>query len=275
MSMSTPLLITAAICGAELTREHTPYLPLSPEELAAEAEACAKAGAQVIHLHVRDAEGKPSQDPAIFDKALKLIRERCDVLVQFSTGGAVTATAEERLAPVRQVKPGPDFVTFSLGTMNFGAEVFYNPQPMLDTFAKAFAEEGLKPEIEIFDAGMIDTLKRMIKKGLIQTPAHVDLVLGVPGGMAGNLRNLMFLLESLPEGTSWTVSGVGASQLPLTVHALALGGHVRVGLEDNIYYRKGELSEGSAPLVARIARIAKEMDRPLATLPQAREILRL
>jgi 3-keto-5-aminohexanoate cleavage enzyme len=273
--MSTPLLITAAICGAELTREHTPYLPLTPEELAAEAEACAKAGAQVVHLHVRDAAGKPSQDPAIFERTLKLIRERCDVLVQFSTGGAVTATAEERLAPIREVKPGPDFVTFSLGTMNFGDEVFYNPQPMLDTFAKAFAEEGLKPEIEIFDAGMIDTLKRMIKKGLIQTPAHVDLVLGVPGGMAGNLRNLMFLLESLPEGTSWTVSGVGASQLPLTVHALALGGHVRVGLEDNIYYRKGELSEGSAPLVARIARIAKEMDRPLATLQQAREILHL
>jgi 3-keto-5-aminohexanoate cleavage enzyme len=273
--VSTPLVITAAICGAELTREHTPYLPLSPEELAAEATACAEAGARVVHLHVRDEAGRPSQDPAIFAKTLKLIRERCDVIVQFSTGGAVTATADERLAPVRELSPGPDFVTFSMGTMNFGNEVFYNPQPMLDTFAKAFTEAKLKPEFEIFDAGMLDTLKRMIKKGQVQTPVHCDLVLGVPGGMAGNLRNLMFLLESLPEGATWTVSGVGAAQLPLTVHALALGGHVRVGLEDNIYYRKGELSEGSAPLVARIARIAKEMDRPLATVQQARGILGL
>jgi 3-keto-5-aminohexanoate cleavage enzyme len=273
--MSTPLLITAAICGAELTREHTPYLPLTPEELAAEAEACAKAGAQVVHLHVRDAAGKPSQDPAIFERTLKLIRERCDVLVQFSTGGAVTATAEERLAPIREITPGPDFVTFSLGTMNFGNEVFSNPQPMLDTFAKAFAEANLRPEFEIFDAGMLDTLKRMIKKGQVTAPYHCDFVLGVPGGMAGNLRNLMFLLDNLPDGATWTVSGVGAAQLPLTVHALALGGHVRVGLEDNIYYRKGELSEGSAPLVARIARIAKEMDRPLASVQQAREILHL
>ncbi|MBC7544619.1 MAG: 3-keto-5-aminohexanoate cleavage protein [Candidatus Sericytochromatia bacterium] len=273
--MSSPLVITAAICGGELTRDDTPHLPLTPEELATEATACAAAGAQVIHLHVRDAAGVPSQDPAIFDRTLRLIRERCDALVQFSTGGAVTATAEERLAPVLQVDPGPDFVTFSLGTMNFGRDVFYNAVPLMETFAKTFLVRGFKPEIEIFDAGMLDTLKRFIKKGLITLPAHVDFVLGVPGGMAASLRNLLFLVESLPDGCTWTVAGVGAAQLTLGAHGIALGGHVRVGLEDNIYFRKGELSQGSAPLVARMARIAHELDRPLATVQQTRQLLHL
>lgn len=273
--MKSPLIITAAICGAELSREDTPYLPITPEELATEAAACAAAGAQVIHLHVRNPDGSPSQDPAIYAETIRLIRERCEVLVQISTGGAVGMSAEERLAPAVQLDPPPDFVTFSLGTLNFGSDVFSNPPPLLETFAKTFAEQSLQPEIEIFDAGMVDTLKRMLKKGLLTTPLHVDFVLGVPGGMAGTLRNLVFLIESLPEGCSWTVAGVGASQLPMAMHAIALDGHVRVGLEDNIYYRKGELSQGSAPLVARVARVAAEVERPLATLAQARQILHL
>ena len=162
-----------------------------------------------------------------------------------------------------------------MGTMNFGSDIFENSELTIETIAKAIQEYGIMPELEIFDCGMMETANRLIKNGCIQEKFHVDFVLGVAGGMGGDVNNLVLLVNRLNSGQSWSVAGAGRFQLPFTAHAVAMGGHVRVGLEDNIYYRKGELVKSNAQLVERVVRIAKEMERPIATINQAREILRL
>ncbi|MBW7874666.1 MAG: 3-keto-5-aminohexanoate cleavage protein [Candidatus Cloacimonetes bacterium] len=270
--MNQPLIISCPIVGAELTRETYPNLPLTPEELAIEAEASVKAGASIIHLHVRDEEGKPSQRVDLFEKTSRLIHERVDCILQYSTGGAVGTPLSERLAPL---KLKPEMGTLSMGTLNFGSDVFENTEEIIRGISAGLQEYGCMAELEIFDAGMMDTLHRYAKKGWLPKHFHVDFVLGVPGGLAGDLENLLFLIHKLPPGQSWSVAGVGRFQLPLAIHAIALGGHVRVGLEDNVYYRKGELATGNAQLVSRIANISRACDREVATVKQAREILKI
>ena len=266
------LIITAALTGAEVTREQQPALPVTPQEIAIAAEECAKAGASIVHLHAREADGTPTQDRETYREIIAAIRERCDVIVQVSTGGAVGMTSAERLAPVTLK---PEMATLSMGTVNFGDDVFMNHPADMETFLHAMQQHGVKPEFEIFDTGMISTLSRWLKKGLLQGPQHVDFVLGIPGGMAGTPQALMYLVEQLPPDATWTVAGIGSAQLPLGTLAILLGGHVRVGFEDNVYYRKGELASSNAQLVSRIARISDELNRPVATPAQARAILGL
>ena len=266
------LIITAALTGAEVTREQQPALPVTPQEIAIAAEACAKAGASIVHLHAREADGTPTQDRETYREIIAAIRERCDVIVQVSTGGAVGMTSAERLAPVTLK---PEMATLSMGTVNFGDDVFMNHPADMETFLHAMQQHGVKPEFEIFDTGMITTLNRWLKKGLLQGPQHVDFVLGIPGGMAGTPQALMYMIEQLPPDATWTVAGIGSAQLPLGTLAILLGGHVRVGFEDNVYYRKGELASSNAQLVARIARISEELNRPVATPAEARAILGL
>ena len=266
------LIITAALTGAEVTREQQPALPVTPQEIAIAAEECAKAGASIVHLHAREADGTPTQDRETYRRIIAAIRERCDVIVQVSTGGAVGMTSAERLAPVTLA---PEMATLSMGTVNFGDDVFMNHPADMETFLHAMQQHGVKPEFEIFDTGMITTLNRWVKKGLLQGPQHVDFVLGIPGGMAGTPQALMYLVEQLPPDATWTVAGIGSAQLPLGTLAILLGGHVRVGFEDNVYYRKGELASSNAQLVSRIARISEELNRPVATPAQARAILGL
>jgi len=264
------LIITAALTGAEVTREQQPALPILPEEIARAAEECVKAGASIVHLHARNADGSSTQDKETYRRIIAAIRERCDVIVQVSTGGAVGMTPTERLAPVTLA---PEMATLSMGSVNFGDDVFMNHPADMEIFAQAMREHGVKPEFELFDTGMITTLNRWLKKGLLSAPLHVDFVLGIPGGMAGTPEALMYMKSQLPTGASWTVAGIGAAELPLATLAILLGGHVRVGFEDNVYYRKGELATSNAQLVERIARISQELDRPLATPVEARTIL--
>ena len=266
------LIITAALTGAEVTRAQTPYIPLTPAETAEEAYRCWQAGASVVHIHVRDKEGNPSQDPEIFRETMGLIREKCDIIVQLSTGGAVTATVEERIAPIALK---PEMATLTTGTCNFGDGVFMNSPEYVERIAKALQEHGVKPEVEVFETGMIQNALSLVKKGLLREPVHFDLVLGVPGAMPGTAKNLMHLVESLPQGATWTAAGIGRAELPLAVMAIVLGGHVRVGFEDNIYYSKGVLATSNAELVARVVRIAKECGREVATPSEARKILSL
>lgn len=271
--MPQPVIITAALLGAELTRENTPYLPLSPEEIAAEARAAYDAGAAIVHVHARDRNGVPSQNVEDYRKIIEAIRARApQLIVQVSTGGAVWMSAEERLQPLALQ---PDMASLTTGTVNFGEEVFSNPMPMVREFARAMQARGIRPELEIFDSGMIPSALRLLKEGLLSEPLHFNLVLGVPGGAAGTIKNLLHMVESLHPNCTWTASGIGAAQLPLTTAAILLGGHVRVGLEDNIYYRRGVLAEGNAPLVARAARLANELGRPPASPQEARRILHL
>ncbi len=271
--MVQPLIITAAVVGAELSRQDTPFLPLTPDEIAEEAWEAQQAGAAMVHLHARAADGSPTQDIQAYQSIIQAVRSRCpDLIIQVSTGGAVGMSAEERLQPLALQ---PDMASLTTGTVNFGEEVFYNSLPMIRQFARAMLEKNIRPELEIFDSGMIANALRLFKEGLLLEPLHFNFVLGVPGGAAGTLKNLMHMVESVPPSSTWCASGIGAAQLPLTTMAILLGGHVRVGLEDNIYYRRGELSQGNAPLVARAVRLAGELGRPLATPNEARRILNL
>ena len=267
-----PLIITCAIVGAELTKHNYPYIPITPEEIAESAQRAVEAGANIIHLHVRDEEGKPSQRVAVFEEVTNKIRERCECILQYSTGGAVGTTLEERCAPL---KLKPEMATLSMGTMNFGPDIFENTENTIRTISKAIQDNGVMPELEIFDYGMMETADRYIKKKYIPERFHIDFVLGVPGGMSGKIKNLNFLVDRLRSGQTWTVAGVGRFQLPLTAHAICMGGHVRVGLEDNVYYRKGEFAKSNAQFVERVVRIAKELERHVATVGMAKEILGL
>ncbi len=271
--MPEPVIITAALVGAELTRKNTPHLPLTPDEIAAEARAAFEAGAAMVHLHARDTDGLPTQNVEDYRKIIEAVRARVpEIVIQVSTGGAVSMNAEERLQPLALQ---PEMASLTTGTVNFGEEVFHNNMPMVREFAKAMQARGIHPELEIFDTGMIPAAMRLLKDGLLNEPLHFNFVLGVPGGAAGTLKNLMHMVESIPQESTWTVSGIGAAQLPLTTAAILLGGNVRVGLEDNIYYSRGVLSEGNAPLVARAARLTKELGRAIATPDEARRILHL
>lgn len=271
MSMQ-PLIITCAVVGAELTREDYPALPLTPKEIAKSAVQAVKAGASIIHLHVRDEHGRPTQRLDIFEDVTKRIKDSCDCIIQYSTGGAVGTPVEERCAPL---KLKPEMATLSMGTMNFADDIFENTQSTICAIAKAISDNGVMPELEIFDYGMLETVERFLRKELIPEKFHMDFVLGVPGGMSGTARDLVMLVERLKPGQTWSVAGIGRFQLPLTMNAISMGGHVRVGLEDNINYRKNEPARSNAQFVKRAAAIAELADRPIATPEQSREILKI
>jgi 3-keto-5-aminohexanoate cleavage enzyme len=269
-------VITAALVGAETTREQTPYLPITAEEIGIEAAKCREAGAAMVHIHVRTADGKPSQDAELFRAAIREIRKRSDILVQTSTGGAVGMSVDERCGPLTLTgSDRPDMATLSTGTVNFGEDVFWNPRPLVRDIATRIRKLGLKPEIECFDAGMIDEARYLAKEGYVDLPAHFDFVLGVPGALGARPEALDFMIASIPEGCSWTVAGVGRHQLPMAELGAERGGNVRVGLEDNIYLSKGVLAKGSYELVAEAAKRGQAKGRTLATPQQARELLRL
>jgi len=267
-----PAILTAAICGAETTREQTPYLPITADELAGEAAKCAAAGASVIHLHVRTDDGTPTQDRALFDKAIRGIRARCDVIVQTSTGGAVGMSAEERAQPL---ECNPEMATLNAGSLNFGEDVFLNPFPMVRAFAARMRERRIVPELECYDVGHVESCLWLAGQGVIDLPAHFDFVMGVRGGIAATEENLRFLVGKLPAGCTFNVAGIGRFQLPMAELSLRMGGHARCGLEDNVYLSKGVLAKGSYELVEQLAKLARAAGREIATPARARQLLRI
>lgn len=268
------LIITAAICGAEVTKEHNPNVPYTVEEIANEAYKAYKAGASIIHLHVREDDGTPTQSKDRFEKCINAIKEKCpDAIIQPSTGGAVGMSSEERLQPTEL---RPEMATLDCGTCNFGGdEVFVNTENMIKEFGEKMINLGIKPECEVFDKGMIDMALRLQKKGYIKTPMHFNFVMGVNGGITGTTRDLQFMIDSIPAGSTFTVSGVGRAQLPMTTMAIITGGHVRVGFEDNVNIAKGVPASSNADFVEKVVRLAKELGREIATPSEAREILGL
>lgn len=268
------LIITAAICGAEVTKGQSKYAPYTAEEIAQEAKRCVEAGASIIHLHVRKEDGTPTQDISYFEKAIDAIKEECNILpiIQPSTGGAVGMTLDERIQPVRLK---PEMATLDCGTMNFYNDIFVNDLKMMEGFATEMKKYKVIPEFEVFDTSGIEQSKILIEKGLVEGPFHYNLVFGVVGGISGNAKSLVFMTELLPNNSTWTVTGIGKCQLPMNTLSIAMGGHCRVGLEDNIYYSKGRLAKGSYELVKRAKRIAKELGRELANPEEARNILGL
>lgn len=267
------LIITAAITGAETTKAMNPNLPTTPEEQAKDAAACVKAGASVIHLHVRDKNGNPSQSLDDFRASIEAIRAACDPkpIIQISTGGAVGEAMEKRTAPIVHLKP--EMASLNVNSMNFGDDIFLNHPKDVSSLAAKMQELGVIPEIEVYDCGDIELAQRILKKGALKSPIHYQFVLGVPGGLSGEAHNLTHMIRLINPGDSWAVAGVGRYETPLSVMAVVMGGHLRVGFEDNIYYLKGELAKSNAQLVERISRIAKEVGRAVATPQEAKAIL--
>ncbi|MDD4290646.1 MAG: 3-keto-5-aminohexanoate cleavage protein [Clostridia bacterium] len=268
------LIITAAICGAEVTKEHNEAVPYTVEEIAREARLAYEAGASIIHLHVREDDGTPTQSAKRFRECMEAIKACCgDVIVQPSTGGAVGMSNDERLEPITLL---PEMATLDCGTCNFGGDdIFVNTENTIIEFAQRMKPLGIKPEVEVFDKGMIDMAIRLAKKGIIPTPMHFNLVMGVNGGISGTPRDLLFMVESLPAGSTFTVSGVGRCQLAMNTMSILLGGHVRVGFEDNVNLAKGVKAKSNADFVTRIREIAFTLGRETATPSEARAILGL
>ena len=268
------LIITAAICGAEVLKEHNPAVPYTVEECVREARSAYDAGASIIHLHVRYDNGTPTQDQERFRVIMEAIAHACPgVIIQPSTGGAVGMTNDERLQPTEL---NPEMATLDCGTLNFGGdEIFENTENTIKYFGKRMIQRGIKPELEVFDKSMIEMALRLEKKGYIQKPMHFDFVMGVNGGIGGSLRDFVFLRGSIPSDATYTVAGLGRYEMSLAAAAIIDGGHVRVGFEDNVYVSKGVLAKSNGELVQKVVRLARELGREIATPAEAREILSL
>ena len=269
------LIVTAAITGSRITRQQTPHIPLSPEEIADSAVEAHNAGAAIVHIHVRDPKtGLGTPDLALFQEVVNSIRRRCDVVLCLTTSGIPGRNLpyEERMASLELL---PELGSFDAGSLNLGGLLFANPPDFLELMARRMLEKGVKPELEIFDAGMIGNCLGLMEKGLLKRPLHFQFVLGAWGGSPGTARSLVHMLEMVPTDSTWSVAGIGRAQLPLAMMSMVMGGHVRVGLEDNVYYSRGVLAHSNAQLVERVVRIAREFGREVATPEEARHILGL
>ena len=267
-----PLIITVAAIGAELSREQQPNLPLTSSEIAADAVACRGAGAAIYHLHVRDGEGRPTMRVEAFRAAHDAIRSATDVIVQFTSGGGVHDTEEERIAPL-ELKP--EMASLTTGTVNFGDDVFMNPYPLIARFYQRMRELGVMPEFEIFEAGMVATAERVYGDHGGSHHRHYDFVLGVPGGMPAWDSSVGFLADRLPQGATWSATGIGKAHLSVASQTIAAGGHVRTGFEDVRYLEPGRLADSNAQLIERVAAMARNEGREIATPDVARELLGL
>lgn len=268
------LIISACICGAEVTKENNPAVPYTVEEVVREAKSAYGAGAALIHLHVRWDDGTPTQDKGRFQEMVDAIRKECpDVIIQPSTGGAVGMTDLERLQST-EITPTPEMATLDCGTCNFGGdEIFINTDNTIANFGDIMQERGIKPECEVFDKGMIDLALKAAKKGHIQYPIHFDFVLGVQ--MTATVRDLVIMATSIPADSTWTATGIGKNAWGIAAATIAMGGHVRVGFEDNVYMSKGVLAKSNGEMVERVVQMAKLLNREVATPAEAREILGL
>jgi 3-keto-5-aminohexanoate cleavage enzyme len=264
------VIITAAIVGAELTRAHTPHLPITPREVAREAARCRAAGAAIIHLHARNDDGSNTQSSDRFAEVIEAIHRECDCIVQPSTGGAVGMSVEERAGPLAC---RPEMATLNCGTINFGDDVFVNSRPDIRKLAAKIRAAGSVPELECYEAGHVEEALALAAEGAISKPLHFQFVLGIKGAIGARETVVTFLRSLIPADATWAVAAVGRHQQPMTELAMRLGGHVRVGLEDNIYLERGALSEGSAPLVARAAGYARSVGREPVDPARAREML--
>ncbi len=271
------LIITAAISGAEVTKENNPNIPYTAEEIGKEAEFAYKVGASIIHLHVREDDGTPTQKKERFRECIEEIRRRVpDVIILPSTGGAVGMTNEERLQPI-YLEPSPEMATLDCGTMNWigGDEIFLNTENTIIYFVQEMNNRGIKYELECFDKGMIDTVLRLHNKGYIKGPMHFNFMLGVKGGINASVRDFLFLVNSIPKNSTFSIGAIGRYEFPMITLSIIMGGHVRVGFEDNLYLSKGILANSNGELVEKVVRIAHELGREIAKPDEARKILSL
>jgi len=279
--VKNPVVITAALTGALATREQCPAIPYTPTEIAAEAKRAADAGAAIVHIHARTAEGGPEWRVETFAEILSEVRSRSDVIVNFSTG-AIGVPVEQRIAHIRELKP--EIGALNMGSMNYAIysekkkvfyhdHVFANPFKDIQFFLDAMNEAGVRPELECFDAGHIGNTAPLIDMGVLRPPLQFSLIMGVLGGIPGTTRHLTNQVESLPAASHWQVIGIGLNQWALAAAAITMGGNVRVGLEDNFYIQEGRMAKSNGELVEKAVRLARDLGRPVATIAEARTIL--
>lgn len=268
------VIITVAPTGAWPSKKDNPKLPMTPREIADDVYACWKAGAAIAHLHMRDDEGRGTMSKETFAETVALVREKCDIVLNLTTSGDMHATDETRQAHLHLLKP--EICSYDCGTMNWmHNSVFMNHPDFLEKLGRATQELGIKPEIEIFDAGMIYNSIHYLKKGVLKAPAHYQFVLGAAGGMDATVENLVFLKNLLPAGSTWGALGIGKGHVPIMMTAIAMGGHVRVGMEDNVYYSYKVLADSNAQLVTRAADMIRVSGNEVAGPDDARAILGL
>ena len=276
---SNKRIITVATTGAWPTKENNPNVPLTPKEIAEDVYECWQAGAAVAHIHIRNDEGKASMDFEKFRETVALIREKkdCDIVLNLTTSGGVNLLEADRLRPFAELLP--EMASYDCGTMNWQhTTIFENNPAFLEKLGLLMKEKNVKPEIEVFDPGMIYNAAYYIKKGVLKTPAHFQFCMGVPGGIAASTKNLLFMLETMNEvapDSTWSAFGVGKGAMEILYATVALGGHVGVGMEDNVLYKKGQLAKSNAEFVARAKRVIEEYTCEVATPAEAREILGL
>ncbi|WP_149263041.1 3-keto-5-aminohexanoate cleavage protein [Actinomadura sp. K4S16] len=270
--MGAMTLITVAPTGAESAKADVPALPVTLDELVQTAKECEAAGAAVIHVHIRDDDARPTLDPVRLRDTVTALRESTGLIVQLSTGGAVTDPYEDRL---RVLDAEPDMCSLTCGTVNFGDDVFMNPWSFMVELYERTQELEVVPEFELFDLGHITSLHRLLDKHGLPYGGHVhcDLVMGVPGGMPGDARTLVAAVEALPEGATWSATGIGRTSLPVMFAALSAGGHLRVGMEDTVTFAKGRPVTANAELVERAAQAARLAQRPPMAPAEARTLL--
>jgi 3-keto-5-aminohexanoate cleavage enzyme len=266
------LIITVALTGNVPTQQMNPNLPTTADEIAADVRRCADAGAVIFHVHARDKEQKPTLDIDAFKANVRCIKKTApEVIIQLSTGGRAGKEWEARANPVRLL---PEMASFTTGSNNLPGMIYENSPQFIEFLAGVFKETGVKPEIEVFETGMINNAVYLQSKGFIESPLHFDFVLGAPGSMAGTVKNLVFLSDSIPAGSTWTVAGIGKTQINMAVAAITMGGHVRVGLEDNLYMPDGSIAS-NPKLVEKVVTIAEEIGRKIASPEEARYLLSL
>jgi 3-keto-5-aminohexanoate cleavage enzyme len=268
-----PVVVTVAPTGPLTTREQHPGVPLTPVEIGVAVAEAAEAGAAVAHIHARDEDGRPTADPAVYAAIAAEIRARCDIVVQASTGVGLTVPCEERIEILRGDEVDVTMATLNPASMTFGTGTFSNPPWFVEALARRMLERGIRPELEVYDFGHVGLCLDLVDRGLVPEPLQFSFVMGVRGGMPGDPALLPVLRSMLPAGAIWQAIGIGRAQLPLALAALALGGNVRVGLEDNVYIRRGELAESNAQFVRRAVAMVQAAGRAVATPDDVRERL--
>lgn len=268
-------IISCAMTGTGTPKSKNGALPTTPEQIAKDVYDVWKAGAAICHLHMRDDNEFPTMDSGRFRKAIKLIREKkdCDIIINCTSSGNMEPLTNAGRMEHFNTIPDIEMGSFDAGTINWGCrDIFENGPQFLEELAQCYIDRGIKPEVEIFDPGMIGNAKYYISKGLLKEPVYYQMVMNVLGGSEGTVDNLLHLVRQLPEGAIWSCTGIGTSHVPMMYAALALGGHIRVGLEDNIYFSKG-VKATNVSLVERAVRVVKEFGNEVATPEEAREIL--
>ena len=271
--LSNRVILTVAPTGSSTPAAKCPGLPVTPAEIAAETYECWKAGASVVHLHVRDDQGNASMEYEKFRESVALIREKCDSVINMTTAGGFGVPDDERILPLDLI---PEMATMDAGSMNVkGDFVFHNSVAFLEKLGRRAQELGIRPEIEVMDTGMVYTALRLIEQGYIKSPPHFQMVLGMENGMAATVENLVYMKNLLPPGATWSAFGVGKAHLTILMATLALGGHVRVGMEDNIYLDAGQKASSNVDFVERTRRIIELNNKRPATPEETRAMLGL